>query len=665
MPTLSLCMIVKDEEKNLPRCLQSVAGAVDEIVVVDTGSKDRTIEVARSFGAKVVEWAWRNDFAAARNVSLDHATGDWLLYLDADEELVAGDGAALRKLLEDEANEGFFLQEVNFAGERPGFDQVNFATFRLFRNRPEYRFKGALHEQVMPELLSRGRTVAHSTVRLRHYGYLDSHIEAQAKVTRNLKLAQAEVERRPKDAFALFNLGMEYVRSHEWEKALQVNQRAFLNLPDLTVQYASRLLRNLVVSLMGLKRYGEALKVLEDAVQAYPDFTDLFYQQALIYLETEDYARAATGFRLCVEKGESSPRHISDQGVGTYRALFGLGYALEMLGDYRAAREAYEQSLHTCRTLPGAVHRLAGLLLKELPPEDVRRRLEALTDLEDPLVLTALTVAFREAKEYERALAYAERGIALRSLATFLPTKGDLLLHLGRYREAAELMAAVAGQAGVEAAPSLASFAGLAWLFAGEPGEAERWWTKASGAASERGRVVVFRRLAALLAGTPLPKEPSHPSTAERLQHLEAVWTILGFLLERREFDAFEVAVGLVDLLHLAERDRHLQLGKLYYAFGFSESAVEELSQVSPEELDAEAADALGQLCEAQGMTEDALNFFRLALQREPESLTRHASLARKALHFGERELALDVARQGLRRYPEHRGLREVEEACG
>jgi hypothetical protein len=97
--TVSLCMIVKDEEAMLPRCLAAVTDHVDELIVVDTGSTDRTIEIAESFGARVLHHTWDGDFAAARNVGLDAATSDWLMYLDADEVLVEGDGPRLRELL--------------------------------------------------------------------------------------------------------------------------------------------------------------------------------------------------------------------------------------------------------------------------------------------------------------------------------------------------------------------------------------------------------------------------------------------------------------------------------------------------------------------------------------------------------------------------------------
>src|SRR6185436_14922920 len=115
--TLSLAMIVRDEEEMLPRSLAAVRDAVDEIIVVDTGSTDRTIEIAKSFGAKVIEREWTGSFADARNVSFDAATGDWVMWLDADEVLVADDAQRLREILGRTWREAFYLVETNFTGE--------------------------------------------------------------------------------------------------------------------------------------------------------------------------------------------------------------------------------------------------------------------------------------------------------------------------------------------------------------------------------------------------------------------------------------------------------------------------------------------------------------------------------------------------------------------
>jgi tetratricopeptide (TPR) repeat protein len=157
--TMSLCMIVKDEEEMLPRCLEAAAPVVDEIVVVDTGSTDRTMEIAREFGAKLIEHPWSGDFAEARNVSLDAATGDWILWLDADEVLVAEDAERLRELTGKVWREAFFLVETNFTGELGDGNAATHSALRVFRNRPGRRFEGRVHEQI-------GHTLPSTTERI-------------------------------------------------------------------------------------------------------------------------------------------------------------------------------------------------------------------------------------------------------------------------------------------------------------------------------------------------------------------------------------------------------------------------------------------------------------------------------------------------------------------
>jgi glycosyltransferase involved in cell wall biosynthesis len=656
MPTLSLCMIVKDEEAHLPRCLASIAGVADELVVVDTGSQDRTVEIARGYGAKVVEWPWQDDFAAARNVSLDHATGDWIIYLDADEELVAEDREVLRELLSDQAHEGFYLQELSFAGTHPSFDQLANETCRLFRNRPGYRFTGRIHEQILPAILNSGGRVGRVPIHLRHYGYLDSDLEAKQKCERNLRIAQAEVERLPQSPFAWYNLGMEYIRRRDFAPALEANRKAFLHLPDLKVLYAPRLLRNLVASLIGLTRYDEALKVLADAGEAYPDYTDLLFQKGLIQLEQRDFPKAAETFRQCVAQGESASHYISDRGVGTYRAWFGLGYGREQMGDYRAAVEAYEQSLRACGRYPGPAHRLASLLLKVESPEIVFDRVGQIADTKDPSVLMALAVAFREARQFGKALELLEKALGLSPQSSLFTLKGEALLYLGRYGEATAALAEAFARG--ETSPSAASLAALASLLSGDGEGAERFFARAETEPKEAGRVKAFRGLSALLQGEP-PPSPHGMDAEGRRKFAEGVWAVLALLLELQEFEKFEAALALLNLLGLSEEARHLQLGKLYFTCGFQESAIEELSQVPEDHVDAEAAEMLGHLCEAKGLVAEALLFFQAAMEREPDNPKRYMLFIGKALRHGRRELAREASLKGLQRFPNHGALRE------
>lgn len=150
---VSLCMIVKNEERSLPSCLNSVRGAVDEVIVVDTGSTDQTVQLARQQGAAVIPFNWCDDFAAARNRGLAAATGDWILFLDADEILDDKARVELPLWSTQKGVDGFFLQIHNYTGNGSGGVTIN-PVLRMFRNHPEHRFSGRIHEQIAESIVS-------------------------------------------------------------------------------------------------------------------------------------------------------------------------------------------------------------------------------------------------------------------------------------------------------------------------------------------------------------------------------------------------------------------------------------------------------------------------------------------------------------------------------
>jgi glycosyltransferase involved in cell wall biosynthesis len=187
-PSVSACLIVKNEEKFLDGCLRSVVGHVDEIVVVDTGSSDRSRDIARSHGAVLLEFPWRDDFAAARNFGLEAATGDWILYIDADERLEVPAGARLTDGLGPDVSAG----RVRFT---PQSGMTPARELRIFRNDPRIRFHGAMHETIVPSIdaLSRseGLRVVEVPAAIVHLGYDGDQTR---KHIRNLPLLQRAVE---------------------------------------------------------------------------------------------------------------------------------------------------------------------------------------------------------------------------------------------------------------------------------------------------------------------------------------------------------------------------------------------------------------------------------------------------------------------------------------
>jgi glycosyltransferase involved in cell wall biosynthesis len=212
-------MIVKDEEACLERCLQSVQGHVDEIVVVDTGSTDRTVEIARRFGARVYHHPWENDFSRHRNQSLSYATGDWILQLDADEEFFVEDIALLHRTIAAGTADYYHCQfhDIRHDGSVHGV----FYLIRLFRNGLGMGFERKVHNQL--QVKGEG---AYSALRIRHYGYDLAEERMEAKHRRTTTLLEEMVAADPRDAYSLFQLAASYSMHREFDRAVSYGERA-------------------------------------------------------------------------------------------------------------------------------------------------------------------------------------------------------------------------------------------------------------------------------------------------------------------------------------------------------------------------------------------------------------------------------------------------------
>lgn len=205
---ISLCMIVRDEEQVIAACLESVTPFFSQIIIVDTGSTDRTREICEEYGAEVHSITWPDSFAGARNESLKHATGKWIFWLDADDTLPAFAGEAILNaaLTAPEQIAGFIVP-VQFVEEGPGagtrVDHV-----KLFRNKPDIRFEGRIHEQILASLRPHGGIARLPGAVVMHSGY-DTSVEGQLKKrVRDEKLLKLDLDERPDHPFVLFNLGM-------------------------------------------------------------------------------------------------------------------------------------------------------------------------------------------------------------------------------------------------------------------------------------------------------------------------------------------------------------------------------------------------------------------------------------------------------------------------
>ena len=216
-------MIVRNEERNLPRCLACVRDLVSESIVVDTGSTDATRHIASAYGATVLNYDFRiPDFAAARNHALAHATGEWILILDADETLHSGAGAAIRNLIARNENSGYYFERHNHAAG-PAAPTIDYAV-RLFPNRPEFRFRGRVHETIDASILRAGGTLRKTKVRLDHSFSTD--LESRRQRNRwYIKILLEEIAADPADDTRLDFLAAEYHQLEMFHEAAAVAER--------------------------------------------------------------------------------------------------------------------------------------------------------------------------------------------------------------------------------------------------------------------------------------------------------------------------------------------------------------------------------------------------------------------------------------------------------
>ncbi len=328
---LTLSMIVRDEEEQLPGCLASVRDAVDEIVVVDTGSGDRSAAIAQEFGARVLHAAWQGDFSAARNIGVNAARGRWILVMDADERF-EGNPGHLRRLLKGTSAIGFEVPIRNEVGD--GRVDLH-STLRLFRRLPGVRFERRLHEQVLPSLLAVGQGARIDTApfALRHLGYTPGIIERKRKRERNLELAKAEVSERAVDPFAAFNLGVEYTATGDLAGGVAEFRRARA-ITGGPQPWQSRLYKVEAQNLYKLAQYEEALEVLEEGLTAFPNYTDLHFLRGVSLEAGGDVVGAETAFRRCLRLGpaKTPPHDGVDPLLGGPAAATALGSLLRRLG---------------------------------------------------------------------------------------------------------------------------------------------------------------------------------------------------------------------------------------------------------------------------------------------------------------------------------------------
>ena len=322
-------MIVKNEERFLEQCLLSAAAVVDEICIVDTGSTDRTIEIARSFGARIEEHAWRNDFAWARNKALDMARYRWILQLDADEELLRDSDEPLRLLKDAPAHlTGLWIRCFNASDRYHSGGQISHAIVRIFPNTERVRFHGEIHEFPSVDGAAVSMPAVNSPIKIVHHGYRQEIVAERGKYERNMAIIEANVAREPEEAFHWYNYGMtahlggDHQRGAEgltkmWELCERNGMRAFTpnGLQTLSDIYAEHLHQ----PERGLPH---ALKAIELA----PHYQNAHFSAGKAYFLMKRYDESRAMYREAIADGAfRDQQYVVDDEVSIWKAQCEIG----------------------------------------------------------------------------------------------------------------------------------------------------------------------------------------------------------------------------------------------------------------------------------------------------------------------------------------------------
>lgn len=638
-------MIVKNEERFLPECLQRLQPYVDEIVVVDTGSTDGTIQIARDYGAKVIEHPWRDDFAEARNVSLAHATGDWILVVDADEHLVQEDGPRLRKAVDHPVADAYVYDIISFAGD----DDLEVITKRLglFKSRPDFRFRGQIHEQINYAVRDAKVPVAHLRVRFEHYGYDPAVRLERNKSERNLNLVCKCLQEDPENAFMHFNCAQELFVLGRAEEAVDHYQTALrLAGTDSAAPYVPITVYRLAYLLFQLRRWAEMYDLLERHLILFPDYTDLRFLYGMLRAGCGDYAGALGTFHQCVAFGDAPPKYENIRpGLGGYKAWREIGRMLETLGNHKQAFAAYGQALDLKPDDVLALKAIMRLLVRfenpDVAVEYARNHAEMRTIDHVEVVWEALLngraldAALQVVEGARNRL--GEREADLRKLA-LLEATAFLAAH--RFEEALESFRRSAGD------QPLPLDGALAMIMMKDLDGAERA-VRTGRIDAPLGMLRILQDLVRLLRFGVASQGPIASA------YIEHGWQLAARLVF---FRAGEVVQKLLDLIRSYGEpgaEVNLRFGKLLWHAGVEDQAVEPLvSAASDGRYDAESLRVLAKVCQDRGLHEDEVVFLDKAVDQSPEDPLLWAWKVDAQLRIGDHAGAARTLERGLSRHP-------------
>jgi glycosyltransferase involved in cell wall biosynthesis len=338
VPRISLAMIVRNEAPRLTQCLASIKNAVDEIVIVDTGSTDSTMQLAQKYTPKVYSYQWGNDFAAARNYAIEQTTGDWILSLDADEQLTIT-AEELHLLVSQPEYTAICLPLYAQKACNEYCEYDRFMVLRLFRR--DYRFTSPVHEYVP---IADPNTVGYTCHPI-IYHVAVSATERHARRDRNIRLLKTALAQNSTDPCLHYYLGTEWLGLSRTDRAITAFQIALRQFSTDQIVFRTPAVRHLISCYKQSEKLVEAIRLCLEESESYPEYCDLFFDGAVLFEIQGEYTLAMKWFHEAIRLGPPPLAFFHTEGTDSYLAYYHLGYCAEKLGLIKAAQGYYEQAL--------------------------------------------------------------------------------------------------------------------------------------------------------------------------------------------------------------------------------------------------------------------------------------------------------------------------------
>jgi len=389
---ISACMIAKNEEKVIARCIESYRATVNEVIVVDTGSTDQTVAIAKSLGAKVFHFTWKDDFAAAKNYALSKAKGDWIIFLDADEYFADNTGTNVRSFLLqlDKSFNCVACKMINIDIVN-GKLQNEFTHMRIFKNDKHIRYVNPIHEMLQGRNKKIQAFYADAKeILIYHTGYTSGIM--QEKSERNLALLLRELSEAPLKPIYYQYIADCYFAMRDWEKVIEYT-RLFMSSGAKFLSYNVRPHQNLIDAMTELKYANDdIMREINIAIEKYPYHPIFHFYKAKLLYDLNKYDLAFSECQNTLELQASySALEFNAMATNFWTIYNVMGAVHEYRNDRGAAVENYIETLKLDKCNAACFDRLMKLIRNQ-PTHDIIVLINSLYDLENEADLDFLAI---------------------------------------------------------------------------------------------------------------------------------------------------------------------------------------------------------------------------------------------------------------------------------